>query len=316
MKVFVLIGLVALSLCHLPDPVTITREYLEELKKVAEYDVYDYESHPFKDLTSWELRNKLGLKGLPYHEEKKVPYGEPNDNLPTNFLVADKWPNCVHSVRDQQSCGSCWAFALSEVLSDRFCIASDGAVDVILSPQDSVSCDSQNLGCNGGYLDLSWDYVRDNGIVSDDCYPYTSGSGQTGTCRVQEGGKCTDGKTTAVKYYISDYTYPLGTVQAIKTELYNNGPVETGFNVYQDFMSYRGGIYKKKSNVLMGGHAVKIVGWGVEGGTEYWVVANSWGSTWGEKGHFRMAVGNCCNFEAQTITGTPLLPSSFLSRKN
>ena len=53
----------------------------------------------------------------------------------------------------------------------------------------------------------------------------------------------------------------------------------------------------------MGGHAIKIVGWGVENGTEFWTVANSWGTGWGENGHFRIAIGNCCNFEAQAIAG-------------
>ena len=93
----------------------------------------------------------------------------------------------------------------------------------------------------------------------------------------------------------------------IKNDIFTNGPVETGFQVYQDFMSYKGGIYKKASNVLLGGHAVKVVGWGVESGTEYWVVANSWGTSWGERGHFRIAIGNCCNFEAGMISGLPNL---------
>lgn len=67
-----------------------------------------------------------------------------------------------------------------------------------------------------------------------------------------------------------------------------NGPVETGFTVYSDFMSYRGGIYEQNSYSALGGHAVKIVGWGVEDGTDYWIVANSWGPSWGEEGFFRI----------------------------
>jgi cathepsin B len=90
----------------------------------------------------------------------------------------------------------------------------------------------------------------------------------------------------------------------VKTDIFNNGPVETGFLVYQDFMSYKSGIYQKTSNTLMGGHAVKIVGWGNENGTDYWVVANSWGPKWGEQGHFRIKMNHCCNFEAQIIAGT------------
>jgi len=68
-------------------------------------------------------------------------------------------------------------------------------------------------------------------------------------------------------------------------------------------MSYKSGIYKHTSGGVLGGHAVKIVGFGVENGTQYWKVANSWGPAWGEQGHFRIAIGNCCNFDAQIIAG-------------
>jgi len=248
----------------------------------------------------------LGLRGLSFSEIQELPLGDASiiNDLPVNFVAHDKWPTCVHEIRDQQKCGSCWAFAASEVLSDRFCIASNGKIDVVLSPQDLVSCDKSNLGCSGGYLDRSWSYLVKNGIVADKCYPYSSGSGQTGTCQIS-GGKCTDG-SVATKYKAASFsTYK--SVADVKNDIFNNGPVETGFLVYQDFMSYKNGVYKKSSNVLMGGHAVKIVGWGNDATTktDYWVVANSWGGKWGEQGHFRIAVNNCCNFEAQIIAGKP-----------
>jgi cathepsin B len=304
MKSIIILGLLTISLCRLVDRVSITKDHLEELKKVAEFEVYDYEEHPFKDLTPYELQMKLGLRGISSDLLESLPRGQVAD-LPSDFLSSDKWPNCIHSIRDQQSCGSCWAFAASEVLSDRFCIASQEQVNLVLSPQDLVSCDKNDLGCNGGYLDRSWNYLMNTGIVTDECYPYTSGTGVTGTCKVN-GGLCVDGKTTSHKYKASTIT-TYATVQDIKNDIFTNGPVETGFQVYQDFMSYKGGIYKKASNVLLGGHAVKVVGWGVESGTEYWVVANSWGTSWGERGHFRIAIGNCCNFEAGMISGLPNL---------
>ena len=79
---------------------------------------------------------------------------------------------------------------------------------------------------------------------------------------------------------------------AIKTELINNGPVHTGFTVYQDFMNYKSGIYKHVSGSSLGGHAVVIIGYGVSNGTKYWICQNSWGANWGENGFFRIKIGD------------------------
>jgi len=69
--------------------------------------------------------------------------------------------------------------------------------------------------------------------------------------------------------------------------------METAFRVYSDFMNYGSGIYMHTSGHFEGGHAVKILGWGVEGGINYWICANSWGPKWGEEGFFRIAYGEC-----------------------
>jgi cathepsin B len=299
MKILIIIGLLALASCNSHKPI-ITREHLKELKTRAEFETYDYETHPFKDANEHNIKAALGLRGMGLHQLPPVPKGF-TDDLPTNFVAHDKWPQCIHQIRDQQRCGSCWAFAASEVLSDRFCIASSGKVDQILSPQDMVSCDKNDFGCNGGYLDKSWNYLAETGIVTDECYPYTSGKGDSGRCLINN-GKCVDGKTDVAKYHAKNVR-GFKSIEEIKKEIFANGPIETGFLVYQDFISYKGGIYKKSSEVLLGGHAVKVVGWGNETGTDYWVVANSWGPKWGESGHFRIAINNCCNFDSQMITG-------------
>jgi len=69
--------------------------------------------------------------------------------------------------------------------------------------------------------------------------------------------------------------------------------METAFNVYEDFMNYAGGVYHHVSGKLEGGHAVKILGWGHDQGMDYWLCANSWGTSWGEKGFFRIKQGDC-----------------------
>ena len=68
---------------------------------------------------------------------------------PAQFDSRERWPGCIHPIRNQEKCGSCWAFSASEVLSDRFCIASNGTVNEVLSPEYMVECSAQNKGCNG-----------------------------------------------------------------------------------------------------------------------------------------------------------------------
>jgi len=93
---------------------------------------------------------------------------------------------------------------------------------------------------------------------------------------------------------------------SIMQEIFANGPVETTFSVYQDFLSYKSGVYQRTSNVYLGGHAVKFLGWGVEGGVEYWLVANSWNPTWGDKGYFKIIRGtDSCGIEDGISFGIP-----------
>ena len=171
-------------------------------------------------------------------------------------------------------------------------------------PQDLVSCDrDEDQGCEGGYVDKSWDYIRDTGIVSEECLPYTSGNGDRGKCPFS-GSKHTCKIEAYRKYRVSSHQQYL-TIEDAKNSLINEGPVEAAFDVYSDFMSYAGGVYRKHSNELLGGHAVKVVGWGTDvDGTEYWVVANSWNTSWGEDGFFRIAFGQC-GFEDSLWAGKP-----------
>jgi cathepsin B len=296
----ILLTLATVAFCN-SDHV-VTREKLESLKAVAKFDVIDYENHPFKDLSKRDLVKKLGLMRNRTHPPMNVFYGQATQDLPKAFNYKDKWPQCFHPIRDQQQCGSCWAFSASEVLSDRMCIATNGAVNVVMSPQDLVSCDMEDYGCDGGYVDASWDYIRDTGIVADSCLPYTSGNGDVDVCPFTTSKTC---KSGTFKKYRVDSHQQYKTISAAKETIFNEGPIEAAFDVYDDFMSYRGGVYRRTSNNLMGGHAVKAVGWGVDtDGTEYWVVANSWNTSWGEQGFFRIAFGEC-GFEDSLWAGKP-----------
>jgi len=219
---------------------------------------------------------------------------------PTNFDARTQWPQYVHAIRDQQQCGSCWAFGASEAFSDRFAIASNGKVNVVLSPEDLVSCDTNDYGCNGGYMDMAWEYLDQNGIVTDSCFPYQAGSGYAPACA----SSCADGSSfTKFKCVSGSIRQSQGASQ-IASEIYTNGPVEAAFTVYEDFFSYSSGIYHHVSGGVAGGHAIKLLGFGEENGVKYWLAANSWGTGWGEQGFFKIQQGDC-GIEDQVFSCTP-----------
>lgn len=217
-------------------------------------------------------------------------------SIPTEFDSRKEWPNCIHPIRNQEKCGSCWAFGATEVLSDRYCIKE--GVNVVLSPEYLLSCDHIDQGCNGGNLMFAWLFQYWTGVASDDCVPYTSGDGKTGTCPTT----CKNG--SEIKLYKSNFAHAHTSVSSIQMDIIANGPLEAAFTVYQDFMAYKSGVYVHTTGQMLGGHAVKIVGWGNNGSTDYWIVANSWGTSWGEEGFFNIAFGQC-GIDSGCYSATP-----------
>ena len=207
---FVIAGTVAAFTAAKKHP--IRHELVNELRATVSWEVHDPETNPLRNMSREELLNLVGTN-LDY--DYNVPVTEevaPVGALPTNFDPRDgsKFPaKCIHPIRDQQQCGSCWAFGATEALSDRFCI---GGKDVILAPQDPVSCDYDNYGCDGGYLSAVWSYFVNSGVVTEACWPYTSGGGDSGFCRTT----CTGSGQPWLKYKCKSgfITHPL-TVSAI-----------------------------------------------------------------------------------------------------
>ncbi|XP_008402079.1 cathepsin B-like, partial [Poecilia reticulata] len=102
----------------------------------------------------------------------RVQYAE-GMKLPAEFDSREQWPNCptLREIRDQGSCGSCWAFGAAEAISDRICIHTNGKVSVEISAQDLLTCcDSCGMGCNGGYPPNAWDFWTTNGLVTGGLY--------------------------------------------------------------------------------------------------------------------------------------------------
>uniref|UniRef100_A0A7S3I6F2 Peptidase C1A papain C-terminal domain-containing protein n=1 Tax=Favella ehrenbergii TaxID=182087 RepID=A0A7S3I6F2_9SPIT len=211
----------------------------------------------------------------------------PDNGLPMQFSWREKRPVCLGKIQDQGECGSCWAFTSAGLLSDRFCIHTDGAVDVRLSPQEMVNCNYENYGCSGGYLVTSVDYLMVEGGVPEECVPYVDGGN---VCSY----RCSDSGFTAYdKYYCKPGTLAIAvTYDEIKRELMNNGPMLMGLQIMEDFLNYEEGIYKHVVGEVVGGHAMKLIGWGYDDEEGlYWELQNQWTVDWGEAGYVRIKHG-------------------------
>jgi len=286
-----------------------------------------HDAQYIKDLNSQNLPWQAGINprfaGLTYGDVKKmlktririgtsiedgINNGAPSNAVPKEFDARQKWPTCIHAILDQGRCGSCWAFGASEALSDRFCIKSNGSINVVLSPQSLVSCDLEgNFGCNGGVPQLAWEYMELAGLPSISCVPYISGDGKDHICT----HKCQDGSTFK-RYHAKPFTQKTYRSAAhIQEAIFNDGPVEGAFDVFTDFMQYTSGVYvKSKDASFLGGHAIKIIGWGNDQktGLDYWIVANSWNTNWGMKGFFWIQRGvNMCGIDHDGVAAQPKL---------
>ncbi len=131
----------------------INSKMVADIRSKASWEAHEPDTNPLANLTREQLLNLVGTN-IDYDYNMPATTYENVGALPTNFDPrTEKFSNCIHPIRDQQQCGSCWAFGATEALSDRFCIAGK---DVILSPQEPVSCDTNNYGCDGGYLIYVW----------------------------------------------------------------------------------------------------------------------------------------------------------------
>jgi C1A family cysteine protease len=198
--------------------------------------------------------------------------------------------NFVTPIRDQKNCGSCVAFGTIATVESRFLLQRNNpnpsAID--LSEAHLFFCYGRDDGAScstGWWPQKAFDAFKSKGVADEACYPYDSG-----LAKKDCSGLCSNWADRAVK--ITGYTDLTEKPAEIKQWLSSgNGPVSACFIVYQDFFSYRSGIYKHVSGEQAGGHCVTIVGYNDNPG--YWICKNSWDTGWGEQGFFRIAYGEC-----------------------
>merc|ERR1719253_328276 len=249
----------------------------------------------FSDLTFDEFQARYN-KYVPQAEsfgEENIPFYQ----APANFTAPDAvdWrkKGVVTPVKDQGRCGSCWAFSATSEVESSMALAGKGLP--ILAPQQVVSCDTYDGGCNGGDLPSAFQYIQKaRGIVKESQYPYTSGgNGRSGRCKAA-------GTPTGTIKSTSYATPPCNgggcnsqDEDTLKTNIASYGPAAICVNANDKWQSYISGVVKSGCSGSYDSldHCVQLVGYGVG----YWLVRNSWNTDWGEDGYIYLQAGdNMC----------------------
>jgi C1A family cysteine protease len=221
----------------------------------------------FADRTPEEMAKLMTLN---------VPASRLNTNA-RHITAADAkpvdWTNMWSAVKDQGQCGSCWAFSATAAFEARYALnGGSKTVSTLFSEQELVDCDPKSNGCNGGFMDNAFEYLETHGFCTEDQYPYTA---RDGTCQAD---KCSSGPQDKAFTDI-----PAKNEAALLNELVN-GPVSVAVDA-STWSFYSGGIMSSCGTGL--NHGVTLV---ATDGQTYAKIRNSWGGSWGEKGHIRIAL--------------------------
>lgn len=188
----------------------------------------------------------------------------------------------VTHVKNQLECGSCWAFSTTGSIEGALAIHNHNIFNhkiYNLSEQQLVDCSRQNHGCEGGLMDLGFSYVIDNGICSEESYPYI---GRQGICNSLSCKKIG---------HISDYSDVTSNDEKALKRAVAQQPISVAIQAnLSSFRFYKNGVYNDPDCGNQLDHGVLIVGYGTDNqyGLDYWIVKNSWSSAWGEEGYVRM----------------------------
>ncbi|KAG7153916.1 digestive cysteine proteinase 1-like [Homarus americanus] len=258
-------------------------QYIEEFNKKYERGevTYNLAINQFSDMTNDEFNSMM--KGYKTSlRPKPVAVFTSTDAAPETTEVDWRTQGAVTPVKDQGQCGSCWAFSTTGSLEGQHFLKNGELVS--LSEQQLVDCAGGiyfNQGCNGGWVNQAFKYIKHNGGVDTEAsYPYEA---RDNTCRFNSnsvGATCTGFVSIAQ-----------GSESALMTATRDIGPISVAIDAsHRSFQSYSSGVYYEPScSSSQLDHAVLAVGYGSEGGQDFWLVKNSWSTSWGENGYINMA---------------------------
>ena len=327
MNKFILALLIALVACDIDVDAIMFQQFQRFIKKyhkkyssvnefLARYEVFKRNT-----LTTFQENNsyKTGItkfSDLTFQEFSKIYLNLNYDAMaianfnPYIVKVSNAAPDAfdwrekgyVSPVKDQGSCGSCWAFSTVANLEGQY-YKGKGKM-VTFSEQMLVDCDTYDSACNGGLMENTFTWLKENGgIMTDADYPYV---GYKQSCK-SDPSKYVDMTITGYKKLgSSSSTWDPVDEEEIKEFLYETGPLAVALNA-NPLQTYSSGILDKTSSqcpISGMNHAVTMVGYGSESGKDYWIIKNSWGKSWGEDGYFRIRRGTgCCGINCYITTG-------------
>jgi len=239
------------------------------------------QENPISRLPQEERDKLLGV--LPDEEPfvgEEIYSGEESIvSIPPSVDWRSNGGNYVSSVKNQGSCGSCWAFAVTGALESKAMISlGTPGKNLNLSEQIVLSCSGAG-SCGGGHINSASSFLYDYGNGREGCYPYT---GKNGNCE----NACSN-RTIRPYRLTSSWAWVSTNVDSMKNAIANYGPIATTLAVYRDFYYYTEGVYRHTWGEFRGLHAVLAVGYNDVGG--YFIVKNSWGTGWGLGGYFKIS---------------------------
>jgi len=331
MKKFLIVLLLASIVCDAELETMIFKQFQKFITKynkkyesineyLARYEVF--KSNIIDTFSNEETTYKTGItqfSDLTKQEFKKIYLNLNYDAMamsnfePAYVKISNAAPssydwrnyNRVNPIKDQGSCGSCWAFSTMGNLEGLY--AANKGVLKRFSEQMLVDCDTSDSGCNGGLMEYAFTWLKNYGcIMLEEDYPY---KGVKSTCKADK-TKCIDMKVTGYKKLGSSWsTWSAVDEDEVKEFLYQTGPLAIALNA-DPLQTYTSGVLDLTSTKCPSSginHAVLLVGYGYDSATglNYWIIKNSWGKSWGESGYFRIRRGNgTCGVNCYITTGT------------
>jgi C1A family cysteine protease len=274
-------------------------EYTQR-ERIFVANVARIEAHNSKNL-GWTMKmNHFGhMTGAEFKAMISSPVPKPDTSVPHKKFEFDVMDNAatsvdwttkgaVTAVKNQASCGSCWAFSTTGGLEGAYFLANNKLVS--FSEQELVSCDPVDQGCNGGLMDNAFNFIKKNGgLCTESDYPYTSGTGSVASCKKS----CTsvEGSTVTAITDVSPVPQVTPATVAQMEAAVAKQPVSIAIEADQSaFQFYSSGIMSGSCGTQLD-HGVLAVGYGTDGGSDYWKIKNSWGAGWGDDGYIRIAKG-------------------------